>query len=297
MTQTPLAPIGVVLDAQRGSVGQEWLTEIFNLWNRHYPGLVTENELRGQIARFLTELNALFAAHGDATPPQVKDGSPLVELVRELSTQRAKLGFKPIDTVSFLMTLKKVLTQRLASDLSQSPGDLVRCLSAIDDVLDRLSIATFDAFVEVRERVIVQQSMSLMELSTPVILLWDRVLMLPLVGVIDTLRARQFTERLLEAITRVEATVTILDVTGVPVFDTSVARHIMKTVDAAQLLGTRIVMTGISPEGAQTLTKLGISFDGVISRASLRSGLAEAFRMIGKRVVGLGASANGGSSR
>ena len=284
MTQTPLAPIGVVLDAQRGSVGQEWLTEIFNLWNRHYPGLVTENELRGQIARFLTELNALFAAHGDATPPQVKDGSPLVELVRELSTQRAKLGFKPIDTVSFLMTLKKVLTQRLASDLSQSPGDLVRCLSAIDDVLDRLSIATFDAFVEVRERVIVQQSMSLMELSTPVILLWDRVLMLPLVGVIDTLRARQFTERL-------------LDVTGVPVFDTSVARHIMKTVDAAQLLGTRIVMTGISPEGAQTLTKLGISFDGVISRASLRSGLAEAFRMIGKRVVGLGASANGGSSR
>jgi rsbT co-antagonist protein RsbR len=111
------------------------------------------------------------------------------------------------------------------------------------------------------------------------------VLLLPLVGVIDTIRARQFTERLLEAIARHEASVTIVDVTGVPVLDTSVARHIMKAIDAAQLLGSRIVMTGISPEGAQTLTKLGISFANVLSRASLRAGVAEALQMVGRSIV------------
>ena len=109
--------------------------------------------------------------------------------------------------------------------------------------------------------------------------------MLPLVGVIDTVRARHFTERMLEAITFHEASVTIIDVTGVPVFDTSVARHIMKAIDAAQLLGSRIVMTGISPEGAQTLAKLNISFNNVISRATLRAGVAEALKMVGRRVV------------
>ena len=102
------------------------------------------------------------------------------------------------------------------------------------------------------------------------------------------MRARQFTERLLEAISRYEALVTIIDVTGVPVFDTGVAKHIMKAIEAAQLLGTRIVMTGLSPEGAQTLTKLNVGFGEVTSRASLRAGVAEALRMIGRRIVAIG---------
>ena len=158
------------------------------------------------------------------------------------------------------------------------------CLNVLSEVLDQLTLLTFEAYSSARERVIIQQSQSLLELSTPVILLWINVLLLPLVGVIDTARARQFTERMLEAITKHEATVTIIDVTGVPVFDTAVARHIMKAVDAAQLLGARVVMTGISPDGAQTLTKLGISFANVISRVSLRAGVAEALKMVGRKI-------------
>ena len=115
--------------------------------------------------------------------------------------------------------------------------------------------------------------------------LWDQVLLLPLVGVIDTARARKFTGNLLEAITRYEASVTVIDVTGVPVFDIAVARHLMRTVDAAQLLGTRVVMTGLNPEGALTLTKLGITLPQVITRATLRSGVAEALALIGRRIV------------
>jgi rsbT co-antagonist protein RsbR len=123
-----------------------------------------------------------------------------------------------------------------------------------------------------------------------VIRLWDHVLLLPLVGVIDTARARKFTENLLEAITRYEASVSVIDVTGVPIFDISVARHLMKTVDAAQLLGTRVVMTGLNPEGALTLTKLGISLPNVITRATLRSGVAEALSLINRRIVPVASS-------
>lgn len=285
MTVKPFSPIDILLAQQRADIGKEWVREVMALWNRHYPGLVSEDELRQQTGRLLDELARAFAEHSGVTPPDIPPDGELAATARELTIRRAKGGFKPADTAQYVLLLKNVLTGRLIRQMSQTPGDLTACLMAMNDVLDRLSLLTFEAYVETRERIIVQQSLSLMELSTPVIRLWDQVLMLPLIGVIDTLRARQFTESLLEAITRYEASVTIIDVTGVPVFDTSVAQHIMKTVDAAQLLGTRIIMTGISPEGAQTLTKLGISFAKVTSRATLRAGIAEALQMIGRRVV------------
>lgn len=286
MATNPFYPIENLLVQHRAEIGKAWVSDVMALWGRHYPGLVSEDELRQQTERLLDELARAFSGHSGTTPPDIAADSVLAATARELSARRAKVGFKPSDTAQYVLSLKNALTGRLIRQLSDKPAELVTCLAAVDDVLDRLSLLTFEAYVEAREKVIVQQSLSLMELSTPVIRLWERVLMLPLIGVIDTLRARQFTESLLEAIARYEAAVTIIDVTGVPVFDTSVAQHIMKAVDAAQLLGTRIIMTGISPEGAMTLTKLGISFAKVTSRATLRAGIAEALQLIGKRVVG-----------
>lgn len=285
MTTTPLYPVADLLTRNRAEIEQQWVSNIMTLWSGHYAGLVSEDELRQQGRRLLDQLNSAFADCPGATAPEIASDSVLAVTARDLSTRRAKSGFKPADTAQYVLSLKNVLTEHLVRKLSASSAELTVCLRAVDDVLDHLSLLTFEAYAETREKVIAQQSLSLMELSTPVIRLWEQVLMLPLIGVIDTLRARQFTESLLEAITRYEALVTIIDVTGVPVFDTSVAQHIMKTVDAAQLLGTRVIMTGISPEGAQTLTKLGISFAKVISRATLRAGVAEALQMIGKRVV------------
>ena len=287
MTTKLFAPIENLLVQHRADIAQEWVSHVMTLWNRHYPGLVSEDELRHQTSRLLDELTKAFVAHSGDKPPEIPSDSALAIIARDLSMRRAKAGFKPADTAQYVLSLKNVLTGHLIRQMGSTPADLATCLTAVDDVLDRMSLLTFEGYVEAREKVIVQQSLSLMELSTPVIRLWEQVLMLPLIGVIDTLRARQFTESLLEAITRYEASVTIIDVTGVPVFDTSVAQHIMKTVDAAQLLGTRIIMTGISPEGAQTLTKLGISFAKVTSRATLRAGVAEALQMIGRRVVAI----------
>jgi rsbT co-antagonist protein RsbR len=285
MTTNPSEPIVRQLTQQRGAISEEWMTELMAIWNRHYPKDVDEGIVRQLASRLLTELAAVFAAQVGDAPPEMDAGGALAITTNELSAGRARAGFKPTDTAQFVLVLKNVLTTRLVAELSDNASQLAICLRAMDDVLDRLSLLTFEAYVETRENIISQQSLSLMELSTPVIRLWDQVLILPMIGVIDTLRARQFTERLLESIARYEALVTIIDITGVPVVDTSVARHIMKTVDAAQLLGTRIIMTGISPAGALTLTKLGVGFEGVLTRASLRAGVAEALKAIGRRIV------------
>jgi len=284
---TTNAPESIVrqLTDQRSIVFELWMTELITLWERHYPKEVDQGVIKQLANQLITELAVVFAGQvGDATPEIAANG-PLAATVRELSAGRAKAGFKPSDTSQFVLVLKNVLTTRLVTELRDDVSHLATCLRVLDSVLDRLSLLTFETYVETREKIISQQSLSLMELSTPVIRLWDQVLILPMIGVIDTLRARQFTERLLESIARYEATVTIIDITGVPVVDTSVARHIMKTVDAAQLLGTRIIMTGISPAGALTLTKLGVGFEGVLTRASLRAGVAEALKAIGRRIV------------
>lgn len=283
-----LTSIAQLLSTKRDEVASQWLSEIMLIWGRQYPGMVDEPELRMQTARLLDALHHLVSHHELDNPPEISLNGALADVAREVSTSRAKAGFQPVDTAQFILTLKNCITRFLIADMVGSSSDLAASITVTADLLDRLSMLIFEAYVETRERIIAQQSLSLQELSTPVIRLWDQMLLLPLVGVVDTYRARQVTERLLEAITRHEAVVTLIDVTGVPVFDTSVAKHIMKTVDAAQLLGSRIVMTGISPEGAQTLTRLGISFEGVISRASLRAGLAEAFNMLGQRIVRTG---------
>jgi len=287
MATTTHALISKLLQEQRAAIGAEWLVDVMRLWGRRYAGLVNADDLRRQCDALINELGNVFAGDDGDLTPEIAANSTLGAIARELSAGRAKQGFKPADTAQYVIALKNVLTQRLVRSLSASPTELAACLLAVDDVLDRLSLLTFEVFVETRERVIAQQSLSLMELSTPVLLLWNNVLLLPLVGVIDTIRARQFTERLLESISRYEASVTLIDVTGVPVFDTSVALHIMKAVDAAQLLGARIVMTGISPEGAQTLTKLGINFANVISRSTLRAGVAEALKLAGHRIASI----------
>lgn len=288
MASNRLAPIGTLLERDREVVAGEWIDDVLRTWSRKYPNLVGMEDVKHRMGRLLNELSALFAAHDGDDPPQIPGSSVLAELTAELSASRAKLGFRPTDTAYYLIALKNVLTRHLVRLLDGKQLDLVACLAAVDEVLDRLALMTFEAYVETRERLIAQQSLSLVELSSPVVRLWDQIILLPLVGIIDTVRARQFTERLLEAITRYEARVTLIDVTGVPVFDTGVAKHIMKSVEAAQLLGTRIVMTGLSPEGAQTLTKLNVSFANVVSRASLRAGVAEAMQMIGRRIVPIG---------
>jgi rsbT co-antagonist protein RsbR len=287
MTESTDFNVARWLESQQEAVLTAWMSDVMSRWKRHYPQVVDTEHLHLQSRQLLEEIRKLFA-ESPAESWEPAPDSKIAVLLHTLSTQRAKQGFKPTDSAFYIIALKRLLLRRLITDCATvGSADFTTALTLIENVTDRLNLLIYEAYVETRERLIAQQSLSLLELSTPVVRLWDRVLMVPLIGVMDTLRARQTTERLLEAIAKYEATVAILDVTGVPVLDTSVAGHMMKTIAAAQMLGARVVMTGISPDGAQTLVKLGVDFSVVTTRATLRAGIAEALLLVGKRIVAI----------
>ena len=287
MTESTDFNVARWLESQQEAVLTAWMSDVMSRWKRHYPQVVDTEHLHLQSRQLLEEIRKLFA-ESPAESWEPAPDSKIAVLLHTLSTQRAKQGFKPTDSAFYIIALKRLLLRRLITDCATvGSADFTTALTLIENVTDRLNLLIYEAYVETRERLIAQQSLSLLELSTPVVRLWDRVLMVPLIGVMDTLRARQTTERLLEAIAKYEATVAILDVTGVPVLDTSVAGHMMKTIAAAQMLGAWVVMTGISPDGAQTLVKLGVDFSVVTTRATLRAGIAEALLLVGKRIVAI----------
>lgn len=272
MTAKSIVPIDNLLTQRCAGISKEWLSDVMLVWNRHYPGLVDDDELRRHADRLLDELMISFAAHlGDTAPDLAAEGA-LLATARKLGDYRAKAGFKPTETAKYALAMNNVLTGRLLSELSPSSSHWVDCMTRVDEMLERTPLLTFEVY---------ERSLSLIDLYTPIIRLWDQVLMVPLVGVIDPLRARQFAKCLLEAITLYGATVAIMDVTGVPVFAPLVARQFRKAVNAAQELGTHIILTGIGAEDVLTLTSAGISFARVQTRETLRAGFEEALQVQG----------------
>ena len=273
------------IQSRQDELMADWMKSLLPNWRKKHPQTVDEDAVRRQSNQLLNELAKVLAGRlNESWEPSLDH--PLTLILRNLCTARVKQSYKSSEIAYYLVALKRVLIQRLLQENATGTithfGEL---LTTLEFAIDGLSALIYEIYAETRERIIAQQSLSLLELSTPVVRLWDRVVMVPLVGVIDTARARQVTERLLDAIAKYESIVAIIDVTGVPILDTSVAGHLMKTVAAAQMLGARVVMTGISPDGAQTLVKLGVNFSEIPTRATLRAGVAEALLLVGKRIV------------
>ena len=270
--------------ARQGEITVDWMENIRALAGTQTFELMTEAQVHKQVTDLLRVLTIAFGAeqYEDMTRPEFTDS---VAMLRDISASRAEQGFTPSETATFVFSLKDALLKYLQEELKDDPAALNAEVVRMNKVIDMLGLVTFETFTKTREDIIAQQSRSLMEASTPILKLLDEIVLLPLIGVIDTPRAQQIMENLLGAIVENEARVAILDVTGVPVIDTKVAGHLMKTVSAATMLGAETILTGVSPDAASTLTKLNIDLSAIRSVGTLRAGVAAAFAMVGKHVV------------
>ena len=240
--------------------------------------LLKESELREQSREFLKSfIDAAQAGAEDLNAPSWK---PAKEVLSSISRSRATQGFSPSETAMFVFSLKQPLFEVLKRDSLQAQ-ELSDGSWQITLLLDKLGLYTIEVFQRSREAVINRQQEELLELSTPVVKLWDSILALPLIGTLNSERTQVVMESLLEKIVETEAQIAIIDITGVPTVDTLVAQHLLKTVAAARLMGADCIISGIRPQIAQTIIHLGINLSDVVTKATLADAFAVALQRTG----------------
>jgi len=189
------------------------------------------------------------------------------------------------DVVAIVLILRDVLLRSLLAKYQADLGRFGRILDAYEPAANRIASTVALGFVQERERIIREQQEALRELSTPVLQVRERLLILPMIGVIDPQRARQLTEQLLRGICSTRARVVVIDITGVAAMDSNVANHLVQTVEASRLLGAAIIVTGLSPEIAQTLVTIGVDLSKMHTVGDLQGGIEEAERLLGYKVI------------
>jgi rsbT co-antagonist protein RsbR len=239
--------------------------------------LMKENELREQSREFLSLVQSATAA-GSLTQLDGPNWTEAREFLARVSRSRAQQGFSPTETATFVFSLKQPLFARLRSEFGQDAQGLADEVWLTTELVDRLGVSTAESYVKSREEIIQRQQREMMELSTPVVQLWDDILALPLIGTLDSERTQVVMESLLQKIVETGASIAIIDITGVPTVDTLVAQHLLKTVAAARLMGADCIISGIRPQIAQTIVHLGVNLSEVTTKASLADAFAVALK-------------------
>src|SRR5213083_1855784 len=255
-------------------------------------------QLREEWARLITEAKLLTAMTKEeifAEATSVYDNyvealetgtyEALQAYARNLSERNIPRGVETHEVVGIVLLLRDVLARSLFSKYRNDFNILNRVLDAYEPAANRIGITFAVGFVQERERVIREQQEAIRELSTPVLQVRERLLILPIIGVIDPHRARQLTEQLLRGIRTNRARVVVIDITGVAAIDASVANHLVQTVEAARLLGATVIVTGLSPEIAQTLVTIGVDLTKMTTVGDLQGGIEQAERRLGYTVA------------
>lgn len=240
--------------------------------------LISNEDLRVESEELI---NALISSlhNGNIAHPESSDFDQVLETLSGISISRARQGFSPRETGTFVMSLKEALIQTLQEEV-KNPEELIDLSFKIHRLLDSFSIVTFETFIKGREEVILRQTDEIAEISTPVIRVWDGILALPIIGTLDSARTQIVMESLLTEIVDSGSSVAILDISGVPTVDSLVAQHLLKAVSATRLMGAECIISGIRPEIAQTIVHLGIDLSGIVTKSTLASALQYAFRML-----------------
>jgi rsbT co-antagonist protein RsbR len=240
--------------------------------------LMKESELREQSRDMLSLLRPALE-NGKFDSMEISDWVQIKEFLAGISRTRAQQGFSPTETATFVLSLKQPIFERLRHEVGDAQV-LANEMWIASVVLDRLALFTTEMFLKTRESVIQRQQRELLELSTPVVELWENILALPLIGTLDSERTQVVMESLLEKIVETGATIAIIDITGVPTVDTLVAQHLLKTVAAARLMGADCIISGIRPQIAQTIVHLGVNLSDVTTKATLADAFVIAIRRV-----------------
>ena len=269
---------------------KEHETDLLNDWVREQTkvltsqrGRMSDADLREQSREFLS-LFQQAAQQGDLSNLSDPAWRDVLELLRDVSASRARQGFTPTQTAGFVMALKQPLFARLGRELAHDSAGLGEETWTATMLLDQLGLYTTDVFLKTREETIARQQAEMLELSTPVVKLWEGILALPMIGTLDSARTQVVMETLLQRIIEIGADVAIIDITGVPTVDTLVAQHLLKTVTAARLMGAECIISGIRPQIAQTIVHLGVELGDVITKATLADAFAVALQRRGLAV-------------
>lgn len=280
MAKTQSRTPGILKKHEKDLVS-EWLKELKNALSSG-DGKINDEELATQTRDFISLLQQA-SQHG--TDPEREEWAAVREFLEGVSRSRAVQGFSADQTATFILSFKKPLFSRLRSELSSDPAALLEENWTVTELLDKLGMHTIRAFQKSREDVIRRQQEELLELSTPVVKLWDGVLALPMIGTLDSARTQMVMESLLQRIVETGSEIAIIDITGVPTVDTLVAQHLLKTVTAIRLMGADCIISGVRPQIAQTIVHLGVDLQGVITKASLADALSLALKRSGYTVT------------
>jgi rsbT co-antagonist protein RsbR len=286
----PASRLPAIVEQHQKEVLAEWLSNQMSggTWR---TGRIQEAQLRDESQRFLALLTQAIqqGVEFDTRSPRWAE---IREFLADVSRSRATQGFTPSQVATFVFSLKQALFKRVTESLKNEPASIASTLWEATMLLDALGLYTTEVYQQAREQIIARQQEELIELSTPVVQLWDGILALPLIGTLDSERTQVVMENLLERLVSTGSSIAVIDITGVPTVDTLVAQHLLKTVAAAQLMGADCIISGIRPQIAQTIVHLGIDLSTVATKASL----ADAFGLALKRrglAVGRAATTGG----
>jgi rsbT co-antagonist protein RsbR len=272
--------LGTIIAQQREEILSSWLRDMLGSTRR--GDLMKESELQSQCNQFLSML-----AQATAQSTSLQNGAfePVRELLGEISRTRAVQGFSARETATFVFSIKQPLFAAIREALSKDPSAVADEMWVTTELIDGLGLYTTEAYLKTREETIRRQQEEMLELSTPVVKLWEGILALPLIGTLDSARTQVVMESLLDAIVKSNSKVAIIDITGVPTVDTIVAQHLLKTVTAARLMGADCIISGVRPQIAQTIVHLGINLLDVTTKATLSDAFSIALQRSGFKFV------------
>ena len=270
--------LGEILRSDDKALLADWLAQqTANVGMR--SALLSRGELEEQSRRFLSSL--VEAVERGGVDAEGTAFAPIRQHLEELSQDRARQGYTPTETATFVFSLKQPIFTRLRERYKTDPQAFADGTWEATLLLDKLGLLTSEAYQKSREQVIVRQQEEMLELSTPVITLWEGVLALPLIGTLDSARTQVVMESLLQRLVATGSSIAVIDITGVPTVDTVTAQHLLKTVAAARLMGADCIISGIRPQIAQTIVHLGVELGDVVTKATLADAFAVALKRSG----------------